>query len=111
MIVGIHQPNYLPWIGFFHKMLASDVFVILDDVVCSNRAERRNVIKGSTGLINLSVPLLNKKALIKDVEINDQFDWKQQHFSTLRSCYARTDYWKTYSPFFYEIYQNAGPKL
>ncbi len=111
MIVAIHQPNYLPWIGFYHKMLSSDIFVILDDVVCSNKAERRNLIKGSTGIINLSVPLLNKKALIKDVEVNNQINWKQQHFVSLQSCYARTDYWKTYSPLFYEIYQKVDPKL
>lgn len=30
--VAIHQPNYLPWLGFFDKMSRSDVFVILDDV-------------------------------------------------------------------------------
>lgn len=111
MIVAIHQPNYLPWIGFFHKMISSDIFVILDDVVCSNKAERRNVVKGSTGIINLSIPLLNKKGLIKDVKVNNQINWKQQHFATLQTCYAKTDYWKTNSPLFYEIYQKAGPNL
>jgi hypothetical protein len=31
MIVAVHQPNYLPWCGFFAKMLHSDVFILLDD--------------------------------------------------------------------------------
>ena len=30
MIVSCHQPNYLPWPGFFHKILKSDTHVILD---------------------------------------------------------------------------------
>jgi hypothetical protein len=32
MIVSIHQPNYLPWIGYFNKISRSDIFVIFDDV-------------------------------------------------------------------------------
>jgi hypothetical protein len=30
--VSIHQPNFLPWIGYFQKILTSDVHIILDDV-------------------------------------------------------------------------------
>ena len=29
--VGIHQPEYLPWLGFFKKMMSSELFVFLDD--------------------------------------------------------------------------------
>jgi len=32
MIVSIHQPNYLPWMGLMHKILESDIFIVLDDV-------------------------------------------------------------------------------
>ena len=28
MIIAIHQPNYLPYLGFFDKMAKSDIFVI-----------------------------------------------------------------------------------
>jgi len=31
MIVGIHQPNYLPYLGFIDKLSKSDVFIIYDD--------------------------------------------------------------------------------
>lgn len=29
--VAIHQPNYLPWLGFFSKISQADVFIFLDD--------------------------------------------------------------------------------
>ena len=32
MKIAIHQPEHFPYMGFFQKMKAADVFVILDDV-------------------------------------------------------------------------------
>lgn len=111
MIVGIHQPNYLPWIGYFHKMVSCDVFVILDDVLCSNKAERRNIIKGSNGIVSLSLPIINKKSLIKDIEINNELNWKHRHMSSLKGCYVKSDYWDEIIPSLFSIYQQSNSKL
>ena len=32
MILAAHQPQYLPWLGYLHKISDTDVFLILDDV-------------------------------------------------------------------------------
>lgn len=32
MIVTIHQPEHMSWLGFFHKVGQADLFVILDSV-------------------------------------------------------------------------------
>ncbi len=32
MIVAIHQPHYLPWLGYFYKILKSNIFVFLNNV-------------------------------------------------------------------------------
>ena len=38
MIVAIHQPHFLPWLGYLHRMSRADLFVLLDHV----QFERRN---------------------------------------------------------------------
>ena len=36
-LLSAHQPVYLPWLGFFHKLFVSDLFVIFDDVPFSKK--------------------------------------------------------------------------
>ena len=48
MIVAIHQPHYLLWIGYFDKIDRADVFVPLDNVQYrKDEWQNRNRIKTS----------------------------------------------------------------
>ena len=61
MVIGILQPGYLPWLGFFEQMYRSDVFVIYDDVQYDKEGWRnRNRIKTANGAQWLTVPVLVK---------------------------------------------------
>ena len=73
MIITAHQPNYLPWLGFFHKMYTVDKFVILDNIqFTKNMFIQRNKIKTSNGELMLTVPVRVKiDTLIKDVLIDN----------------------------------------
>src|SRR5204863_7262082 len=37
-VVAIHQPNYFPWAGYFHKMMHCNDFIFLDDALVSNNS-------------------------------------------------------------------------
>lgn len=76
--ISIHQPNFLPWIGFFNKIVKSDVFIILDDVKCSKGSffnRNRFSIKKNSDWFWLSVPIekSNFHLNINDVYVDSKF--------------------------------------
>eukprot|EP01034_Spumella_vulgaris_P016629 gene16629-21227_t len=102
--VGIHQPNFFPWLGYFHKMAQSDVFVLLDtvDIVLGSAKSitHRTRIKTPQGVQWLGIPLQKQDTkLIKDLLISPLPGWQQKMLETLARQYGKTPYWKTLSPF------------
>ena len=112
-VVAAHQPNYLPWIGFFHKILKSDTFIILDHVEFSKRGFiNRNRVKGPSGPIWLTVPVkVHGRMEIREVPIENDKDWKRKHVSTLRSFYGKTPYFDELFPGFLDIYEREWEML
>ena len=84
-IVAIHQPNFLPWIGYFYKIVKSDIFVFLDNVqYTKNSFINRNKIKTSQGEMWLTVPVsFSFGQLIRKVRINNLVDWQKKHLRRL----------------------------
>lgn len=98
--VGIHQPNFMPWIGYFYKVLNSDIFVLLDDVQYIRRGfTNRAKIKTPNGEKWLTVPVKKRGRyfqLVNEVELEDDNSWKKKVLNTLQSCYGKAPYFKTY---------------
>lgn len=107
MIIGILQPGYLPWAGFFEQLYKSDVFVIYDDVQYDKNGWRnRNRIKTAQGIQWLTVPVTLKfQDLVKDVRIDSRTNWQKKHLSSLKMSYAKTPYMKDYIYLFEEAYE------
>ncbi|MGB2630330.1 MAG: WbqC family protein, partial [Candidatus Omnitrophota bacterium] len=85
MKVAIHQPQYLPWLGFFDKMDRADVFVLLDDVQYKkNEWQNRNKIRNVEGWQWLTVPVLHEFGQkISEVKIDNEKNWKDKHLKSL----------------------------
>ncbi len=102
MIVAIHQPHYLPWLRYMHKLASCDVFVLLDDVqFTKNGWQNRNRIKGSQGPVCLTVPV--RDAAFKPicaVEINPQSAWREKHWKSLLLTYGRAPFFRQYGHIF-----------
>jgi hypothetical protein len=110
MIIGILQPGYLPWLGFFEQMHRSDVFVIYDDVQYDKEGWRnRNRIKTIHGIQWLTVPVhvhFEAHPLTKDIRIDNGVNWRKKHLASIRQNYSNAPFFKTY----FNIFEHAYAK-
>lgn len=104
MIITIHQPEHLPWLGFFNKISKAEKFVILDNVQFrKNYFQNRNRIIGSNGVQFVNVPTKTKGHTDSDLahtEISadgSNARWKEKYLKTIRMSYSK-------HPFFYEVF-------
>jgi len=93
--IGILQPSYLPWIGYFDYIDQCDTFVFLDTVQYDKHGWRnRNKIKTKDGWQWLTVPIKNNFGqLIKDVEIDDDKQWKNKHVGAIKQNYSKSKFY------------------
>jgi len=105
--VGILQPGYLPWLGFFEQVHRCDIFVLYDDVQFEKGSWRnRNRIKTPNGPQWLTVPVLLKGRgfpLIKDTLINQSAAWQKKHIKTLKQNYSKAPFIEFYASGLFEI--------
>ena len=80
MRVTIHQPQFLPWLGYLDKIDQSDLFIALDSVQFKkNEWQNRNRIRTADGCQWITVPVLHHFGqLVKDVRINQSVTWRQR---------------------------------
>ena len=104
MIVAIHQPQYIPWIGYINKIANADIFVFLDTVQFKkNEWQNRNRIKTATGWQWMTVPVCyHYPQKISEVTINNKVRWGDKHWKTIVTNYSQTPYFQKYADFFRE---------
>jgi len=99
MIVTIHQPNYLPYLGFFHKMANADLFVVYDTALYSKQLglHNRNRIKTPQGAQWLTVPVQHATLhALRDVQIV-QGPWGTRHRLSLDANYKKAPFYASYA--------------
>lgn len=107
MIVSVHQPQFMPWLGYFEKIARADRFVVLDGVQYKkNEFQNRNKIKTAQGWQWLTVPVGYKFPMtISQVPINNKINWRNKHRQALISNYAKAPFFDHYRPQIETLYQ------
>jgi hypothetical protein len=103
-----HQPNYLPYLGFFHKIACADLYVIVDNTQFVKRGPfgwiHRNRIRTDAreGWSWLTVPVLTKGKFeqgINETHIDNELPWQRKHIKAIEWHYRKAPYFDTYMRF------------
>lgn len=114
MIACVHQPNFLPWLGFFAKVAASDIYVVMDNVQFPKNCWTNRVkVAGNGAPLWLTVPVRRGplETLIADIEIDHSRDWVKQHRATLEARYSRSSFFKLVYPELADILETRPGRL
>lgn len=86
-----HQPNFLPYMGFFYKLYKSDVFVLDDDVQYSRtEMQNYNYIKVQNERHKLTIPVKHVFGQkINEVKIAYDRKWSTKMLKTVENSYRK----------------------
>jgi hypothetical protein len=111
MILSVHQPNFIPWIGYFNKIVKSDVFVILDIVQIprGTSVANKNKIISKQGVLELVVPISHPKgnnriSTYKEVFFSEK-NWYLKSLKTIESVYQKAPFYNDVMPFIKQAFE------
>ncbi len=113
MRFAVHQPNYVPWLGYFAKMALVDTFVFLDDVQMPQGRSyvHRTRIRQQDEARWLSIPCRrNSDSTIAEVEFADE-PWALKHQRGLQTVYGRAPYFSEVMALLQPYYEGHGRYL
>lgn len=107
VVVACHQPNFMPWLGYFAKIARCDTFVVLDDVQFTQGNNKHNWtsrvrILGSNGPLWVSMPIVRSGAgpqKICDLRTDEGNPrWLTKMVRTFREAYSSAPYFEEAAP-------------
>lgn len=116
MTVSIHQPAYLPWLGYFERIVRSDLHVVLDHVQFEkNSFINRNRIRTRDGWMWLTVPVLTRGRFgdlsIRELRIDNTQRWAEKHWRAIAQNYARAPQFERHAAFLEDCYATRWDRM
>ena len=113
MKLAIHQPQYMPWLGFLAKWAAADALVLLDTVQYEkNGWQNRNRIKTAAGAHWLTVPVRVRLGTpIAEVAVDTAQPWRERHLRAIENAYARAPHLGHHREALRRLYATDWPRL
>jgi len=107
--ISIHQPAYLPWLGYIEKIKNSDIFIYLDSVQFSkNSFDNRNRIPKPNGNDQwLTIPIKTSGKFGQTYRdcVPDNHNWVISHLDIIKQRYGKEKYFNEFFPELKKVYE------
>jgi hypothetical protein len=116
-VVAIHQPNFLPWLGYFDKMARADVFILLDDAQQQKKGGSytnrvRMLVGGEPSWVTVPIDRsYHGVREIREVEIDDSRPWRDKVLRTIEQSYSRAPAFEDVFPLVTELVERRDANL
>lgn len=113
MKAAIHQPNFIPWLGYMNKIAQADVFIFLDTVQYNRRGlTNNNKIKTPNGELSITMPVIKgvyAEQKVSDVLLFDHSKSAEKICRTIEANYKKANYFDVFYPEFRQImFEHSG---
>lgn len=116
-LVVIHQPDFMPYLGFFHRLVMADIYIVLDNVQyvrgSSKTMTNRDKIKTKDGenWINVGTKKAPFKSKINEIYVSDDDYWREHSLNLIQENYRNADYFKEIYPHIEKLYSFQCDKM
>lgn len=113
MKCAIHQPQFLPWLGYLSKINSADVFVFLDNVQFKkNEYQNRNKIRVGDEAKWITVPVsFTFGDTIRQVRIAGDPRWHRKLHMTIEHSYGKAPYFARFAPGLLDVLDQTWENL
>ena len=104
MIVAVHQPTFLPWLGWWDKLARADVMVLLDDaqVPRESRGTWLNRVKlmvsGEPRWVTMPIVRADGVRAVNETRIDETQPWRRRVLGSIEQSYRRAPYFDAVMP-------------
>ncbi|MCI8314830.1 MAG: WbqC family protein [Lachnospiraceae bacterium] len=116
-LVVIHQPDFMPYLGFFQRLIQADIYIVLDNVQYvrgSSKAQTsRDKIKTINGekWINVGIQKTAFKSRINEIELSKDNQWRERSLNVIKENYRKADYFSEIYPYLETLYSLKCNKM
>ena len=115
--VVIHQPDFIPYLGFFHRFLYADLYIALDHVQFVNGSSKawthRDKIKTPQGekWLTISTKKSPRNTSINKIELSTETSWREENLHALDVNYRDAPFYKEILPEIESLYSESCDHL